>query len=93
VTGEVAAILLLIVVHVVAIAFLVWLMLDDDRGAWRGWWPRDEGPDPPARGPSPPLPDALPARVRLRGPGRAAGSAQRRRDHHAPAPSRTREPV
>jgi hypothetical protein len=93
VTGEVAAILLLILVHVVAIAFLVWLMLDDDRAAWRGWWPRDEDPGPAAPGPTPPLPDAVPARMRLRGPGWAAGPAPRRRGDHAPQPARTREPA
>jgi hypothetical protein len=56
------------------------------------------GPTAP-RGPRPggiPLPDATPARVRLREPGRLADllpAPPRRRREHAPAPAPTRAPA
>lgn len=79
---------------------------NENRPDWRGLWPRDDdedggdggwgrGPvDPPAEGPSGgglPFPeDAVPARLRLREPGRLADAHPRpaRRPGHAPAPVR-----
>ena len=99
-TGEVEAILVLVVVHIVAVAFLIWLMLDGDRGGWRDWWPRDNGPDDPRpEPPSPgggglPLPAALQAAARLRGPGRLADHyPHARRPAHLPQPARPRRRV
>jgi hypothetical protein len=59
------------------------------------------GPPPPLGprggwGPSLPLPNAVPARVRLREPARLADllpTPPRRRREHAPAPSPTRSPA
>jgi len=100
VTGEVEAILVLVVVHIVAVAFLIWLMLDGDRGSWRGWWPRDDGPDDPRpEPPSPgggglPLRDAVQSAMRFREPGRLADRyPAQRRPSHAPQPGRTRRPA
>jgi hypothetical protein len=100
VSGEVAAILLLAVVHIAGAALLIGLMFDGTDSAWRGWWPHDDRPEDP--GPEPadppagtlPLPDAAPAALRLREPGRLADAHERhRRPEHAPEPARRREPV
>lgn len=103
-TAEVIALALTAVVHVVGAIVLVWAMFDaDNRPDWRSLWPRDDEDggggsppvDPPANGPSDAglrLPDdAVPARMRLREPGRLADGHPRpaRRPSHAPAPSRT----
>lgn len=56
---ELTAALLIVVVHVIGAAALVWGMIDrddPDRGSWRDWWPREDrgddgggsdGPDAP----------------------------------------------
>src|SRR6058998_3980424 len=103
-TKEVAALALTVLVHLVGLGVLIYALLRDDeqRPDWRGWWPRDDdGPRAPEAGPRPsdgdlPLPDALPARVRLRDDRRLGDAvpAPARRPAHAPAPRRVpdREP-
>jgi len=104
VTGEVIALTLTAVVHLIGAVILVWAMFDgEDRPDWRSLWPGDDEDDggggsrpidPPANGPSDGglrLPDdAAPARIRLRNPGRLADAHPRppRRPAHPPAPSR-----
>jgi hypothetical protein len=95
--GPEAALLLILVVHVIGSIVLIWALFtaQDPRPDFRSWWRGDDGPDPPApprppRGPSGddvPLPDAEQAPARLRQRGRLA-------DRY-PAPSRrpTREPA
>jgi hypothetical protein len=95
------ALLITVVVHLLGIVALVWALIDPDaeeRPDWRGWWRGDdERPTPPApvapRGDLP-LPAAVPARVRLREPGRLADGYTRpeRRPAHVPAPAPAREP-
>lgn len=73
-----------------------WASPDDDDDSGGGGNDRVQR-DPP-RGPRPggiPLPDALPARVRLRGPARLADllPPRDRRPAHPPAPSPARRPV
>lgn len=89
-SSELLAILLLVVVHLVAIAVLA-LMLAGD-GFLRGWWPTDGGPDdggspPPDDRPrgGPPLGEAAQSSLRLRGTGRLAEARRTRR-------TRTSEP-
>jgi hypothetical protein len=103
VTKEVLALGLTVLVHIVGMAALVWaLLLDEDsRPDWRGWWPNDDGDDPPRepepgpRGGDLPLPDAAPSAVRLREPGRlGAGYPQpTRRPAHAPERAPERVPA
>jgi hypothetical protein len=76
-TKEVLALGLTVLVHVIGLGALVWLLLtaDEERPDFWGWWPRDDDPPEPEPPPTPsggglPLPDAQPASVRLRGPGR-----------------------
>lgn len=105
--GEVAALVLTVLVHVIGAGVLIWAMLDTDengrRPGWRDWWPRDDDGKPPAA-PEPPrgggdtvpvLPDSAPALVRLREPGRLSEAKPRpaRRPDHVPAPDREREPA
>ena len=99
-TGELLAVALLTVVHLIGAGILIWAMLDGDRQEpwWRGWWPRDDGPaDPPQPPPGPPgdvlgppLTDAAPAAVRLREPGRIGDALPRpgRRPSHPRDPAR-----
>ena len=95
VSKEVAALLLTALVHVLGAGVLIWAMLDGQRLDWRSFWPRDDGddgggggPDAP-RGPgAPPLPDAVPARVRMREPGRLADLRPKRDRQHPPVPAR-----
>jgi hypothetical protein len=102
-SGAVAAILILTLVHFAAFALLFWhladgelgsvfrLARDDDEGRGGGG-----GPTEPLDGPRGdrdggiPLPDAEPARVRLREPRRIGDDYPRRprRPDHAPAPER-----
>lgn len=98
---EVVALALTFLVHVIGAAILVWAMLDDGRDwrFWHGWWPDDGEDRPEPEAPSPvggdglPLPDALPARVRLRGHDRLADAipAPVRRPEHVPVPEREPE--
>jgi len=105
-TGPVAAILLTVVVHFLGAIVLIWAMAgketfaifrtakdDGDGGIGRDVDP----PVQPGRGPAGglPLPDAEPAPVRLREPGRIGEGYPRRprRPQHAPAPARERETV
>jgi hypothetical protein len=101
---ETAAFLVITAVHVIAMAVLVWAVLDGQRFGWRGWWPDDGGggPDGPTRpepdGPSGdglPLPGADPAGVRLRTEHErlADQRGRARRPAHAPQPERPREPA
>jgi len=93
--------------HLLGIGFALLLLLPlmrDERIAPTWVPPEDDdggggndrvSPTPP-RGPRPggiPLPDAVPARVRLRGPERLADltPAPQRRREHAPAPERAPE--
>jgi hypothetical protein len=71
-----------------------WAQEDEDDGGGGNDRVRGE----PPRGPRPggiPLPDALPARVRLRGPSRLGDllPASERRPAHAPAPDPARRPL
>jgi hypothetical protein len=94
VTKEVLALGLTVLVHVIGLAALVWLLLsaDENRPDFRGWWPRDDEPEPepppaPSGGGGLPLPDAQPASVRLREPGRLSdrrGAPARRPAHRPP---------
>jgi hypothetical protein len=101
---EIAALLLVFVVHVVGGLLLVWALLDDEtRAGWRRRWGWGGGgeephPQPPDAPPSPVVErPALPqlaadqSAVRLRGPGRLADAHPRgpRRPEHVPHPSRT----
>jgi hypothetical protein len=93
---EVAALALTVLVHFVGLSALIYALLSDDekREDWRGWWPGgdDDGPQPR---PAPPLPDAQPARARLREEGRLADAhpAPPRRPSHAPQRAPQREPA
>ena len=104
-TQEVAALALIVVVHVIGAVALVWAMLEEDtRAGWRRRWgsggpPGDEPPPgPPAPRPAPalarprlPLDESGRSDVRLRGPGRLADAhaPARRRPGHAPRPARS----
>jgi len=102
---EIAALLLILAVHVFGAVVLVWGMIDHDdpdRGSWRDWWPRG-GDDPPVRpGPKPPsggmdapvLPQSLAPPVRVREGGRIGDLTPRpaRRPEHPPVPRRTPTP-
>lgn len=101
--AEVASVLFLIGIHIVALAWFAGDLVrnfnrpdddrpDDDDGG--GFEPPAPSPPPPPGGDGlrPPLPDAVPSRVRLRGPGRlgeALPSPARRPAHPAPVPART----
>jgi hypothetical protein len=98
VTGEVLALTLTVVVHIIGAAGLVAVIVRNEEVDWRSWWPRDDdgpaGPEapepPPAGGDRLPLPGAAPSGVRLREPGRLADGYPRpsRRPAHAPEPER-----
>jgi hypothetical protein len=98
---EVAALVLTFLVHVMGAVILVWAMLDEERDwrFWRGWWPDDGEDQPQPETPTPPggdglpLPDALPARVRLRSHDHLADAipAPARRPEHVPEPEREPE--
>jgi hypothetical protein len=103
VDNEILAITLTFLVHVVGVGALVWHLFtqDDERPDWRGWFRPGEDPEPPAE-PSPPpsrgglpLPDAAPARVRLREPALLADAHARPqlRPAHTPAPAPAHEQV
>jgi len=68
---------------------------DDGRDDGPGGPPREPPPTPPGPSDRVPMPDAEPARVRLRGPGRIADSLPRRarRSPPHPAPGRHRPRV
>lgn len=82
-SSELLAILLLAVVHVPAACLLLGMALREE--GLRGWWPRegsddgDSGPGDRPRGGGPPLADAEPAKLRLRGPGKLADAHRGRR--------------
>ena len=99
-----AALLLMVVVHLIGMGALVWaLVLDDEnRPDWRGWFGGDDDEPPAQPTPSPggdhiPLPDAKPSAVRLRDAGRLADAHRRppRRPEHLPEPTPApdRDPV
>ena len=105
-SGPILAILLTLVVHVLGMGLLYAMlgreMLEMFRSKQRPDW--DDGGDEPADEPVPspqpsgggvPQPDAFPAPVRLREPGRLAEHYPRRtrRPEHAPEPVRTPEKV
>jgi len=61
---QIVAIVILIVVHFIGAAVLVWAMIDGAQSAWRDIWPRDDDggggpprPDPPVVMPPPSFPD------------------------------------
>jgi hypothetical protein len=95
---EALALSLTFAVHVLGAIVLVWAMLDEDTDwrIWRGWWPDDGDQRPEPGAPTPPggdglpLPDAAPARVRLRGHERLRDTVPppARRPEHVPAPER-----
>ena len=99
-SGELLALLLTFGVHVAGAVVLVSLILRNSDLDWRSWWPQDDddgGSPPPEPPPAPsgggdglPLPDAAPARSRLREPGRLGEAYPRpaRRPAHTPAPAR-----
>jgi hypothetical protein len=91
VSGEALALGITFLIHVIGLCVLFGALLSpEDRAGWRSWWPGDDGPsdDGPDGGPGspPPLPDAKPARARLREPGKLADAHTRpaRRPEHAP---------
>lgn len=99
---ETAAVLLISAVHLVGVSVLLWAMLGEDHVDLRGWWPRDDRPDPPPPVSPPPsddgipVTDAQPAGVRLRTEHERLADAHRRvrRPEHAPPePARPREPA
>lgn len=103
-TAEAAALILTFVVHVLGAAVLVWNMLDGS-WSWRDLWPHDEDDGPGFDDPLPERPqggpdgvalpdDAVPARVRLREPGRISDARPRppRRPEHPPERQPAREP-
>jgi hypothetical protein len=55
--GEIAALLLIGIAHIVGLGVLMWALLDG-QPSLRGWWPTD-GPEDPA----PPRPPATPVTV------------------------------
>jgi energy-converting hydrogenase Eha subunit F len=98
---EIVAILLVAFVHVVGVVVLVGLLLDGPVDL-RGWWPRDDDggqrprptPEAPREDGGLPLPGALPAGVRLRGPARLADAHRReRRPVREPQRPRPRQPA
>lgn len=104
--AEVAALLLMLGVHIIGAGVLIWAMVSGDehtgRPGWRDWWPRDDGGDEPPASPEPPrgggdvlpgLPDAAPADVRRRGPGRLGDLTPRPARRPAHEPQREREPA
>jgi hypothetical protein len=94
------ALSLTVLVHFIGLGALVFVLLNNDGIDWRSWWPNDDdggGPDDPPEpdSPRPPLPDATPARTRLREEGRLADAypPAPRRPEHVPAPDRERAPT
>jgi hypothetical protein len=108
-SSDIQMILVVGSVHVVGLAFAAALLWHFMRASGEDGRPSDEsegggGGNLPAEPPEPrrprggglPLPDAVPARVRLRGPGRSPvtrPAAPSRRPSHAPLPARRRTPV
>jgi len=71
-----------------------WRQDEEDGGGGGGGGPGLEPRHPtPRGGGGVPLPDAQPAGLRLRGPGRAQWPRQRRRIAREPAPLRPRQPA
>jgi len=103
VSPQVAAIALIVAVHIAGALVLIGAMFlgDERRDLWRGWWPTD-GPGPGDPPPAPPkrggraadlpLGDAAQSPRRLREPGRIGRWERRRRTRHVhpgePAPQR-----
>ena len=97
-TGEVLALALTLGVHVLGACALIGVLMRDSGTHMRDFWPSDGDDDGPGRDPQPqgfdpapggrgvPLPDAEPAPVRLREPGRLGDAYPRptRRPAHAP---------
>lgn len=97
-SGPVLAILLTVAVHIIGAIALIWAMgFDELRGFFStggerggGTPPEPVAPVPPRSGGGVPLPDAVPARVRLRDEQLRLGELRRRaprRPAHAPAPA------
>ena len=102
-SGPVLAILLTVVVHILGAMALIWAMgFDELRGFFStgggrggGTPPEPVTPVPPRSGGGVPLPDAVPARVRLRDEQLALGELRPRtprRPAHAPGHAPAREP-
>lgn len=98
VSGEIVALAITVLVHVIGAFALVVVLLRDSDGGWREWWPRDDdgheperpvGPVPGPSGDGLPLPNAAPARARLREPAHLGDAYPRpaRRPAHAPEPA------
>lgn len=100
---EILAMLLVIVVHAIGVAALIYGMIDfddPDRGSWRDWWPRDDhgrdDPDPVAPDPVPDgggleipvLDESRPARTRRRDDTPVPPRRPARRPEHPPVPAR-----
>ena len=101
-SGPVLAIILTLVVHLIGGALLIWALAGDDLLKMFSTKPQDDGglPPPPPRPEDPagprdglPLPDAAPARFRLRGPHRRRRSTRPRRPQHVPERTPQRERV
>jgi hypothetical protein len=104
--SEIDLVLIVGSVHVVGLGFAAALLWHFMRAEPNDPGPHDDegggGGNLPVREPEPrrprdgglPLPDAVPARVRLREPGRIASPGPPRRPAHpVPAPARRRSPV
>ncbi len=102
---ESVALLVLVLPHLIGGVFLAWWILPASaKHELRGWFRDDEGgehaprrPDAPSGGggrSNVPLPDAGPASVRMREPGRLGDgrSQPRRRPQHPVEPERHRDP-
>jgi hypothetical protein len=70
VSGELVALLLTFLVHLAGLCVLVGALFRNGDSGWRDWWPRDDDDEAPKPEGGPPMPDATPARQRLREPGR-----------------------
>ncbi len=102
VSGPVLAILLTFVVHVLGGALLIWALAGSEILQIFSTKPDEDGgtppppppPEAPPTGPRDglPLPDAVPPRVRVRGPHRSPRPSVPRRPEHAPGRTPARTP-
>jgi len=95
---ETAALALIALVHLLGAAMLVWAIGTGGGVDWRGWWPRDDGPEPPEPPAGPPggpvlLDTAAPAAARLRTEHERLADAHRRARRPEHAPDRERTPA
>jgi hypothetical protein len=98
VSPELLAIGLIVVVHFLGAAALIWALFGDEGIDFRGFWPDDDGghgdDPPPGDGPRPgpggvPLADAEPSGRRLRGPERVGDWRRHGRPQPQHPPRRT----